>query len=260
MESKRLAFIETRDGVVGALDFAQRTMVQYRRAVLNSRKRGSTKPSHGSLPEYRKGFIESYLSFKKYIKEHSQKELVIFDIDDTLFTTSARVIVMSGWFEVTRLSTQEYNDYVLRPGEMFDYSEFVSAKYFNESSIVIEDTMKLAKDIYREQIFHPCSKMILLTARGDFDNKNLFLDTFRKYNFPIDYVYVERVGGQTGTPANKKVEVIRRYLDSGKYDILKFFDDSVKNLEAVVDIVKFYPNIKIKTYLCKNAEITVHSK
>lgn len=73
MESTRLASIEARDGVAGALEFAKRTMIQYRRAVLNSRKRGKINPSHGSIPEYRRGFIESYLSFKKYILENTPK-------------------------------------------------------------------------------------------------------------------------------------------------------------------------------------------
>lgn len=70
VEERRLAFVEERDGVAGAVDFARRSMQQYRTAVLNSRKRGSVKPSHASLPEYRRGFIESYLAFKRYIAAH----------------------------------------------------------------------------------------------------------------------------------------------------------------------------------------------
>ena len=66
-EEQRLAFVEERDGIDGAVDFAQRTIIQYRIAVLNSRKRGSVNPSHASLPQYRRGFIESYLAFKRYI-------------------------------------------------------------------------------------------------------------------------------------------------------------------------------------------------
>lgn len=260
MESTRLASVEARDGIAGALEFAKRTMVQYRRAVLNSRKRGSMRPSHGSIPEYRRGFIESYLSFKKYIKAHSRKELVVFDIDDTLFTTLSRVLVMRSEQIVKILTTDEYNNYTLDYGEAFDYSQFASAKYFNETSLVIESSMQLAKDIYNEQTLHPHSEMILLTARGDFDNKELFLDTFREHKFPIDDVYVERVGGGIGTPAEKKAIVIRRYLDSGKYDTLKFFDDSVKNLTAIVELIPLYPNVKFKTYLCKNTGATAYSK
>lgn len=73
-EDLRLAFVENRDGVDGAVNFAKRAMSQYRKAVLNSRKRGSVKPSHASLPEYRRGFIESYLAFKKYVLDQSRSD------------------------------------------------------------------------------------------------------------------------------------------------------------------------------------------
>jgi len=73
-EEQRIAFVEERDGIAGAVDFARRTIRQYRTAVLNSRKRGSVKPSHASLPEYRRGFIESYLAFKRYIAAHPNNQ------------------------------------------------------------------------------------------------------------------------------------------------------------------------------------------
>ena len=70
-EKKRLGFVENRDGNAGAIAFAMQSRSQYRRAVLTSRKRRFTKPSHASLPEYRRGFIESYLAFKRYIETHN---------------------------------------------------------------------------------------------------------------------------------------------------------------------------------------------
>jgi len=75
-EEQRLAFIEARDGVAGAIAFARRTMAQYRKAVLMSRKRGYGKLgrpniSHASLPDYRRGFIESYCAFKRYVHQSS---------------------------------------------------------------------------------------------------------------------------------------------------------------------------------------------
>ena len=63
-ECNRLAFIKSRDG--SAIIFAKQIISQYRSAVLTSRKRGYDRPSHASLPQYRRGFIESYLVAKKY--------------------------------------------------------------------------------------------------------------------------------------------------------------------------------------------------
>lgn len=67
-EDRRLRFMEQRDGIAGAVDFAQRTMKMYRTAVLCSRKRGFDKPHHASFREYRRGFIESYCAFKRYVR------------------------------------------------------------------------------------------------------------------------------------------------------------------------------------------------
>ena len=69
-EEQRIAFVEDRDGIAGAVDFAIRTMKIYRRSVLYSRKRVKGNPHHASLPEYRRLFIESYLALKRYIAAH----------------------------------------------------------------------------------------------------------------------------------------------------------------------------------------------
>lgn len=60
----RFLLVKEREGIDAALIYAERSYKVYRSAVLKSRKRGFTKPHHGSLPEYRKGFIESYLTFR----------------------------------------------------------------------------------------------------------------------------------------------------------------------------------------------------
>ena len=71
-EEQRLAFVQARDGVPGAVAFARQTMMIYRTSVLRSRKRGIDKPHFASLPEYRRGFIESYLAFKDYAATHDR--------------------------------------------------------------------------------------------------------------------------------------------------------------------------------------------
>lgn len=66
-EHKRLILIEQRDGKDAAVLYATTTLTIYKKALLQSRKRGFSKPHHASLPEYRRSFIESYLSFKHYL-------------------------------------------------------------------------------------------------------------------------------------------------------------------------------------------------
>lgn len=70
IETERIAFIENRDGKEAALVFVKQTFSVYRKSLYQSRKRGFQKPHHATLPEYRLGFIQSCLAFRKYIREN----------------------------------------------------------------------------------------------------------------------------------------------------------------------------------------------
>jgi hypothetical protein len=132
-------------------------------------------------------------SFKQFISEkasakHGIDGLTIFDIDDTLFHTFAMISVMKDGKVVKRLTNREFNIYKLKDGESYDFGEFRDAKKFNESSKVIVKMMSRAKAILKGIESMPNSKMIIITARADFDNKDLFLNTFKEHGFDIDKV------------------------------------------------------------------------
>ena len=74
------------------------------------------------------------LSFEQYLAE-SNKGLTIFDIDDTMFKTDARVLVKTGRKTVKILTPQEFNKYKLKKGERFDYGQFKSSKIFYKTAI-----------------------------------------------------------------------------------------------------------------------------
>lgn len=63
-EGGRIAFLLARDGLNATIHWVQRTMVIYRRAVLNSAHFAGT-------AGYRRGFIESYCDFKRWLAGHS---------------------------------------------------------------------------------------------------------------------------------------------------------------------------------------------
>jgi pimeloyl-ACP methyl ester carboxylesterase len=72
-----LQFILERDGTQVALDFARRTLASYRAAVLCSVKHQAAKPHFASTPDYRRGFIQSYLGFKAFIAVHTLGERLL---------------------------------------------------------------------------------------------------------------------------------------------------------------------------------------
>ena len=97
------------------------------------------------------------------------------------------------------------------------------------------------------------SKVIIVTARPNFDNKKLFLDTFRNQGIDIDKIYVERAGNLGGGPAaeNKKV-IFRKYLDQKIYKRIRLFDDAMSNLKAFLSLQKDYPDVTFEAFLAKS--------
>ena len=178
--------------------------------------------------------------------------LNVFDIDETLYRTFAKIRVMKDGKLVRELNNQELNNYKLKPGEKYDFMEFRDAKTFRETSQPIERMFNRAKNVISSQDGY--SKTILLTARADFDDKEQFLQTFRDHGFPIDDTYVERAGNLSdknpnGSSALFKMVILRRYINTGKYHKVRVWDDSTKNLNGITKLVQYHPNIKIETYL-----------
>lgn len=163
----------------------------------------------------------------KYLVEKKQNGLGItfVDLDETLFNTFAKINVIKNKKVVKTLTNSEYNKYTPEEGETFDFEEFRNAKIFYDTSIPIEPMIKRITRVIKHA--EPKgSKVVILTARADLDNKNVFLEKFRKEGFPIDKTYVERAGNKKGSsiPVVKK-NIILDYLSSGLYRRVRIFDD-----------------------------------
>jgi phosphoserine phosphatase len=189
------------------------------------------------------------INFKSFIAEQTRgKGLTVFDIDETLFQTKALVKIIKDGKVIKSLDNQEYNNYKLQPGESYDYGEFRSAEVFQKTSVPITKMMQKAKAII-SNAQKAGSKVIIVTARANFDDKKKFLDTFRKYGIDIDNVYVERAGNlNLGSSAKNKRFIFHKYLRGGKYERVRFFDDAMSNLTMFKALQKQYPNVKFEAY------------
>jgi len=195
--------------------------------------------------------------FSEYLKEDQEYQdggLSIFDIDDTLFHTTAQIGVIKAGKKVKSLTNQQFNTYKLGDGESFDYTEFADAAKFNAESKQIVKMLDKAKAILKNTLHTPNSKVIIVTARNDFDNKEIFLNTFRKHGFDIDKVRVERAGkiNDVSDVAFKKVIIIRNYINTKRFKRVRLFDDSMSNLKAFLKLQTEYPMVKFEAYFANH--------
>lgn len=189
------------------------------------------------------------LTFKQYITEDaSVSSLTIFDIDDTLFRTDTKVLVKKDNKTVRQLTPAEYNVDKLAHGEEYDYSQFRSSDIFNRTAKPIDTVFKTAKKMLAKFTGYAQKKVTIITARDDFDDKNLFLKTFKKYGFDIDRVYVHRAGKLKMAGPEAKAKIARDELKNGKFKIARMFDDHEGNLDAFLALSKEFSDIKFEAF------------
>jgi putative chitinase len=172
--------------------------------------------------------------------EIQPKKLVVFDIDDTLVNTQTKVHVIRDGKIVNSLNSHDFTHYKLKPGESFDFEDFRNAReFFEKSRPIIPMMNQLKRDIATG------NKVVMVTARADFDDKELFLDTFRKYGVDIDKVHVYRAGNsKQGTTEERKKAIIKNLLDKDTYTKAIMYDDAKPNLHTFIELKKDHPNTR----------------
>lgn len=172
--------------------------------------------------------------------------LNIFDIDETIFHTYARVLVRDEYGTlVCSLDNAKFSEYRLKDGERFDFSEFKSAEKFYATSKPIKKMIDLLVDLTES------SEVVIVTARQDLDDRDLFLKTFVKHGVSqISKIHIHRAGNHGHGPAdqNKKI-VIKKLLDCGRYSEAKLYDDSRSNLKMFNSLQSDYPSIRFQSFL-----------
>jgi predicted ribosome quality control (RQC) complex YloA/Tae2 family protein len=187
--------------------------------------------------------------FRKFVEETLGNTLFIFDIDDTLFKTHARVFVKdSNGKIVDYLNSADYTSHKLLPGQSYEFSEFENSRIFDMTSRPITRIIDKVRNL--QKTIPNTSDIIFITARSDFDDKEKFLNVFRKRNIDIDKIHIYRVGNDPGPESNavKKAKVVRNYLGGKRYDNVLMFDDNKENLEEFKNIQKDYPYISFTAY------------
>jgi GNAT superfamily N-acetyltransferase len=171
-------------------------------------------------------------------QELESGKLVIFDIDDTLVNTDTRVNVVRDGQIIKQLNSHDFTHYKLGPGESFDFGAFKDAReFFTKAQPIPGMIQQLKQDIATG------NRVIMLTARSDFNDRDIFLDTFRRFGIDMDQVHVYRAGNlaiKAATEEKKKI-ILKHLLGKEHFDKLIMYDDSVPNLNAFLSLKQEYP-------------------
>jgi hypothetical protein len=193
--------------------------------------------------------IENLPEYEPAAAEPQGAALTVFDIDETLFHTAAKIHVIKDGKLVDSLDNQQFNNYQLKPGESFDFKQFRDAQLFYDTSKPVKKMWQRAQDTLSQIGKRPGSRVIIVTARSDLDDKETFLDTFRKHGLDIDKMHVHRAGNLPIPAAAAKKAIIGKYLESGKFTEVRLFDDAESNLRSFLELQNDYPNIKFAAYM-----------
>ncbi len=147
------------------------------------------------------------------------KTLVVFDFDDTLFHSGARIIVQKPNQEQRFLSTHEYAVYEPDHDDEFDFSEF--SVYPPRPKPISATTKALQSAVLR----HGIDNVIILTARAFAQPVEKVLENFQMPN-------VEVVAIGSSDPADKAA-LLEDMVLKRRYGKLVLYEDSIPNIRAI---------------------------
>jgi len=150
--------------------------------------------------------------------------LSIFDFDDTLITSTAKVRVVhkDGTEEILN-SSAEYANYRLRPGDEFDYGDF---DIYPPGAEPIGSTFLALKSAIDQG---GAANVVILTARSADKPVRKYLS-----DQGISGVEIQAVGDSN--PMAKARYVIDR-LKAGDYDAVHVYEDNARNIRAIKKVV-----------------------
>jgi len=151
---------------------------------------------------------------------NNKTKAFVFDFDDTLASTSAKVLVRKYRVPSQVLTPAQYNTYELADGESFDFSEFKNPEFIINGKPL--GLIELAKEIHAEG-----HSLYILTARNEIASSAIagFLARFN-----ITAKMIHCVGKESTTNiARAKQTVLMTIIDN--HDITYFYDDDETNIE-----------------------------
>ena len=182
------------------------------------------------------------LKYSQFLNEKWYGDhITIFDIDDTIITTNAKIKVHDPKTGKNyEMSPKEFNEYRSDPHHVLDFSDFKNPDILKAGQIIDWVMNILQKTLQVERAVG------VITAR---DSKDLIIDFLKHNGVDINPDFIFAVNdpdsGFTGSIAKRKQQAFERFIDMG-FKKFKFFDDDIENLKLAKELEAKYP-IKMTT-------------
>lgn len=152
-----------------------------------------------------------------------EKVLSIFDFDDTLIKSTARVRVIHGNGEEDMLSTEEYAEYTPLPDDSFDYSEFDA---YPPGAQPIDSTFGALNDAIQK---YGVENIVILTARAADKPVRMYLQ-----DQGLTGIDIQAIGDSA---PKAKAQYVMSRLRTGNYDLVHVYEDNANNIRAIKRVV-----------------------
>lgn len=176
------------------------------------------------------------------IKGGISSKLAVFDLDDTLIVSSAKIQVLDvkTGKVIKSLTPAEFNYFKPTNKHSLSFTEFEDLEILKKSSFITEVLSKL-KEFYRRG-----THVAIVTARSD---SKMIREFFLINGIDIHPDLVIAVNdpkiGFKGSIAERKKEAIHRLVEEG-YSEFVFFDDNEENLALAKEVEK-EKNVTVET-------------
>jgi FMN phosphatase YigB (HAD superfamily) len=187
--------------------------------------------------------LKTFESFINEAKPYHKSKIVVFDLDDTLVISAAKIKVCNKKTgECYSLTPEEFNSYEKGKHEELDFDEFKSLEIMKAGEL-IEYYLKIFKEAYKMKI-----AVGIVTAR---DDRKMIHRWLREHvGYRIDYELIFAVNDPIhkfkGNVSDRKKSAFIQLIEMG-YKDLQFYDDDDANLRLVKSLEAEYEGINIST-------------
>lgn len=181
------------------------------------------------------------------------KALSFWDIDDTLFKMKDAYIYIISKEEkkiIKKIPSSEFANYTPKYNEIVDFYDYRDSHRFFHNTEPLKANLEKAKD----ELESGNSMVVILTARGDMNNKELFLKRFQMCGLDMKkpHIHISRSGNLGLGVAAGKMQVVQECLNTKRFNCINMFDDSRINLTEFLKLKKEYPAYDFNAFLSNN--------